>query len=353
MRRLITSPAVVACALGVFALVEAEGRHASEARRAAIAHAQVWSATNVPAIDLRLGPSEPNGFEQGETVNCDYVNKKLAGNSPKFACRIGEDDEVKVKFGGKNGEVYAEVAATRLLWALGFGADRMYPVRVVCRGCPDSFLGTVRGKGESVFDPAVIERKMPGRSLEGDDGWAWNELELIEEQAGGAPMAHRDALKLLAVFLQHTDNKPQQQRILCLDEPAPSSECARPFMMINDLGLTFGRANRANTNLTGSANLAEWSRTPVWKRADSCVGNLPKSFSGTLNDPVISEEGRRFLAGLLVQLSDAQLNDLFEVARFRLRPRSPEDGRSGFPSTQEWVDAFKQKRTEILDHRCP
>jgi len=29
-----------------------------------------------------------------------------------------------------------EVAATRLLWALGFPADGMYPVRVICRGTP-------------------------------------------------------------------------------------------------------------------------------------------------------------------------------------------------------------------------
>ena len=32
--------------------------------------------------------------------------------------------------------------------------------------------------------------------------------------------AQRDALKLLAAMLQHTDSKSQQQRLLCLDEPA-------------------------------------------------------------------------------------------------------------------------------------
>jgi hypothetical protein len=99
-------------------------------------------------------------------------------------------------------------------------------------------------------------------------------------------------------------------------------------------------------------NLTEWSRTPVWKSKEGCVGNLPKSFSGTLGDPVISEAGRQFLADLLVQLSDDQLTDLFDVARVRLRPRSPDNGRSGFPSTEEWVAAFKDKRGQILDRRC-
>ena len=74
----------------------------------------------------------------------------------------------------------------------------------------------------------------------------------------------RDALKLLAVFLQHTDSKAEQQRVLCLERNAASSvACARPFLMISDVGLTFGRANRANDNATGSVNLRAWSATPV------------------------------------------------------------------------------------------
>jgi len=50
---------------------------------------------------------------------------------------------------------------------------------------------------------------------------------------------------------------------------------------------------------------------------------LPKSSTGTLDNPIIREEGRKFLADLLVQLTDVQLHDLFEAARFP-RPRRPE-----------------------------
>jgi hypothetical protein len=96
----------------------------------------------------------------------------------------------------------------------------------------------------------------------------------------------------------------------------------------------------------------EWSKTPVWKDADRCVGNLPKSATGTLEYPTIGEPGRAFLARLLMQLSDAQLHDLFEAARVTLRPRDPQSGRSGFPAVDEWVNAFKQKRTEITSRRC-
>jgi hypothetical protein len=322
-------------------------------RAAVIARARVWAPTNVATKDIRRGPDERGGFQPGETIRCEYVERKLSGHSPKFACRTRENQELKVKYGGTNGEVYGEVAATRLLWALGFGADTMSPVKVMCHGCPKSVIGVEQADGDLLIDPAAIERKHPGAELAGDvEGWAWNELDMVSESAGGAPRAQRDALKLLAVFLQHTDNKPQQQRLLCLDASAKTKTCARPFMMINDLGLTFGRANLTNANLAGSVNLQDWSRTPVWKDERGCVGNLPKSFTGTLENPQISEQGRQFLAGLLVQLSDAQLRDLFDVARFQLRPRSPASGPSGFPSTQEWVDAFKLKRSQIVERRC-
>ncbi|HXH24002.1 MAG TPA: hypothetical protein VNI78_02060 [Vicinamibacterales bacterium] len=333
------------------------GSGRAEPRLAAIARAQVWRPTDVARMDIRTGPDGPGAFPYLATVQCDYADKELGGGSPKFACRVPPDDEVKVKFGGANGEVYAEVAATRLLWALGFGADRMYPVRIVCRGCPKQLAGIARRDGETyLFDPAVIERKMEGAEFPGKEGWAWRELDLVDEQAGGAPRAHRDALKLLAVMIQHTDSKPEQQRLACLGEDGKRKSeitCERPFMLLHDVGVTFGRASRSNANRTSSMNLAAWSRTPVWKPGtDACIGNLPKSNTGTLENPVVSEEGRRFLADLLLQLTNRQLYDLFTVSRVTLRVRSAEDVRSGFPTVDEWVRAFKDKRDQIVNRRC-
>ena len=254
--------------------------------------------------------------------------------------------------GQSNAEVFAEVAATRLLWTLGFGADRMYSVSVICRGCPSTLGGIARPNDERLFDPANIERKMAGREFEPDSAWSWNELDAIDDTRG-APRAHRDALKLLAVFMQHTDTKPQQQRLMCLEggEGAPGV-CERPFMMVSDVGLTFGKANFMNTNGQGM-NYTAWAATPVWKAgAAGCVANLPKSFTGTLKDPVISEEGRAFLANLLTQLSDAQIRTLFEVSRVALRLRDPAKAKSGFATVDEWTELFKNKRAEIVERRC-
>jgi hypothetical protein len=331
----------------------AQAKPTEESRKSLVARSKVWFPTKIPSMNLRTGPTGPGAFKLGATVTCRYFEKEMSGRSPKFACRLPNGTELKVKYG--SGEVYAEVAATRLLWALGFGADHMYSVRVVCQGCPDDIGIVERGNGDRIVDPATIERKMPGEELV--EEWHWDELDNITESAGGARKAERDALKLLAVLLQHNDNKPQQQRLICVKSTrGQQGRCAGPMMMINDLGVTFGHADLFNQQPRASANLEEWAKVPIWKENEkesgTCVGNLSGSFTGTLKDPVIGEDGRRFLARLLTQLSDRQLRDMFDAARVHLRPRAPESGRSGFPASAEWVQAFKQKRAQIVQRRC-
>jgi len=329
-----------------------------EARRELIRRSQVWTPTDIPAMDIKAGPQGKGAFPLGATVTCDKTDEHGSGNSPKFYCKVPPDDEIKVKYGAANGEVYAEVVATRLLWALGFGADRMYPVVVVCRGCSaDPFYDPRSAPSPVTFDPATIEQKMPGKTLESkpDSGWKWAELDLVDESAGGAPQAHRDALKLLAVLVKHTDSKAPQQRLMCLpgSEDEARGACGKPFMMINDLGVTFGKPIMTNSNSKGSLNFENWSGTRIWKDPDQCVADLKKSFTGSLNNPRISEAGRKFLADLLVQLSDQQIHDLFAVARVeRRQPKRGQDWPQAV-SVSRWVEEFKRKRAEIVNVTCP
>jgi hypothetical protein len=125
--------------------------------------------------------------------------------------------------------------------------------------------------------------------------------------------------------------------------------------MVSDLGLTFGHAGLLNKN-KDSVDLATWAQVPVWKDRAQCVAELSGSLTGSLSDPKISEAGRAFLAGLLVQLTDAQLRDLFESARVKRRSSEPSGNadKDGPPATVgEWVTAFKLKRAQIVDQRCP
>jgi hypothetical protein len=329
----------------------------SDQRADAIRRAQVWTRTNVRAVDIMAGPKRPDAFAPLSRVRCEYHEQDFAGATPKFGCTINNDDHVKVRYGRTNPEVFAGVAATRLLWALGFGADALYPVRVICSGCPKKVaLADPESlvTGEAHFDYAAIERRMPGKELEAPSvgaGWSWPELDMIDEHAGGAPLAQRDALKLIAVMLQHTDSKPEQQKLLCVGDVAKKdlAKCPSTFMMIHDVGLTFGAATLMNRADVSGVNLEGWSSTPVWKDAARCIGNLPPSQTGTLSYPKISEPGRQFLASLLAQLSDAQIQNLFTAARF---DRKPGQNGEGGGSIGDWVAAFKKKRDEIAAARC-
>lgn len=330
----------------------------SKKRIEAVRMAQVWVPVNTATLDLKAGPPMPGAFPPGETITCDYFQKDSGGKTPKFWCRVSETDEVKVKYGQDNGEVYAEVAATRLVWALGFGADGMYPVKVVCRGCsPEPFKdpkasGAKANAGTShTFDPAVVERPMAGDVMETskDSGWGWIDLNSVDQTRGGAPVAHRDALKLLAVFMQHTDTKPAQQKLLCLDKskglPASTDgSCKHPVMMLSDLGKTFGKANAFNKDNPGAVNLKAWADADIWRGDKGCVGDMDQSFTGTLDRPKISEAGRKFLADLLMQLSDQQIRDLFEVSQFTIRDKTS--------TVDDWVRVFKQKRDDVANRSC-
>lgn len=337
-------------------------------RQAVMERARVWRPLDTSSLNLTSGPVLPASKRIPREVTCTFVfpKKPVTGMTPKFDCDLGNDDVVKVKYGEKNGEVYAEVAGSRLLWALGFQADVMYPTKVTCRNCPedpfrasgdDWAKGDPKATGTRVFDPAVIERES-GSAVEvpGYEGWAFPELDKLGARGGGATRAHLDALKLLAVFIQHSDSKPGQQEIVCVDDSrrkdAEGNEtCGQAWLVIKDLGGSFGKATKLNTS---KMNLADWSGTTIWKDAKQCIGDMPRSFTGSLEDPKISEAGRRFLARQLAQLSDRQIRDLFTVSNVVKRGEEIEvNGQKRPVTVDDWVRVFKAKRAEITAARCP
>lgn len=342
-----------------------------ESRADYLGRSRVWLGKDVASwvhhvrgLDLRAGPPGRDAFRPEELVRCTYVRPPAGhplGRTPKFLCRhdgADGDEVLKVKWGEDNGEVYAEVAATRLLWAIGFPTDRMYPVRVECRGCPaDPWQG---GESEPQstrrFMPAVVERQFPGVTIEEFEGqgWTWAELTHVDVAPEGAPRAHVDALKLLAAFLQHRDSKPDNQRLVCPPEAVVEvrnggwKSCREPVALIQDPGSTFGGPAKVFTHKMA---LDAWTETPVWEDPRRCIANLSAELAATggLEHPPIGDEGRRFLATLLDALDDRQLRTLFAVARA--------DRRGGVAG---WVTAFKQRREAVRrpvpsepGFRCP
>ena len=329
-------------------------------RRGYIRRAQVWRPIDTASLDIVRGPEGPGALPFDAEVECDYVEGPLSGNTPKFLCRDG-DKTYKVKYGEGNGEVYAEAAASRLFWALGFGSDAIYPVQVVCRGCPmDPWLWKTKARVERREYPrATIERRFEAETIESKSagGWSWHELDLVDPAAGGAPVAHRDALKLLAVLVQHGDNKPEQQRLVCLPgglrRDGRGERCDKPYLLVADVGGTFGQAGEM-AGEKAKMRFGLWTAKGVFKEGPGCVGDLDANLRGELQYPEISEAGRAFLAERLALLTDRQIRDLFVVARAATRRETIEEGGVRREVTlDDWVAAFKEKRREIAERRCP
>ncbi len=367
--------------------------------------AKIFVDRETSTLDLRTGPVDGLTFDPATVVACEYHSPgaRLGGATPKFLCRIG-GTVYKVKYlpsarygtTGKNGgpadrEIYAEMAATRLFWALGFGADRVFLTHVVCHGCPASphdgpdERDRSRAYSRSVrpIGIALIEQRFEGATIAagGQDGWTWSEL----HQHAGRALSVREqaeALQLLQVFVQHGDCKPEQQRLVCVpggavrrnsgaavrssavslsqgadaDADADGQEyvCQSPFALVDDLGATFGGAG-AFTGSGAKMSLSNWAKKPVFDPATSrdtggaCRGVLAPSMScsGGIENPVITEAGRQFLLNRLQQLSDAQLRDLFLAAR--VTDFCDDAAECG---VEAWVAVFKDKVRQIAAHSC-
>ena len=127
----------VVCALGIAAcrdrVPETTAATPTSPRLDALTRARVWAAPRVPPgqVDFTANTPGPGTFDPATDVDCEFVVKKIGGTSPKFYCKLSDGDVVKVKYGETNAEVPADVAASRLMSALGFFVDRMILVKSV------------------------------------------------------------------------------------------------------------------------------------------------------------------------------------------------------------------------------
>jgi hypothetical protein len=360
--------------------------------------ASLFSPSPVADADIMAGPKQSKKLFQlhfDDKVTCDFATpgSQMGGKTPKFECKITQvespdgqvqkltdqmdEEPVKVKFGADNREVYAEVVATRLLWSLGYYADAWYPVRVECRNCPDNPESGSGPKLTRSYAQATIVRKFDGHKMyeigKDDQGWSWKEF----EGDNGRPSFEKDGLKLLAAFIMHSDNKPPQQRLACkgvnVDQSTSpfTTTCRESFMLIQDVGASFGGGGWFTSNGSAKMNLSQWSGKRVWQKVGPptgtggddcpvCQATLKKSLTAKdgLSNPTISEEGRQFAAGLLCQLSDAQIEALFKASRVYEMPEfhngdgSYKSGMDESSILRQWVEAFKRKREEIAGGRC-
>jgi hypothetical protein len=339
--------------------------HADAIRRDALIRATVRLPGQHPASAAGSGeagrgtrPADDRERYVSEPLTCRYLAEVPSGTSAKFDCALDGGEIIKVKY-GRNSEIHAEAAATRLLASLGYAADEVQIVpRVRCYGCPRfPFFATQlltlarmplllaphgHDGAYTDFEWPAVERRFHAPAIETPttQGWAWFEL-----KGSHAPQADLDAFRLLSVFLAHWDNKSQNQRLVCLDDlpSQPDQPCAQPLLMIQDLGATFGPTK---------VNIANWRDMPVWADRPTCtvsMRSLPYQ-GATFPEARISEGGRTQLAQALSAVSQDDIEALFREARFPQFQSGTDDRRD----LEAWVAAFRHRVDQIVTGApCP
>jgi hypothetical protein len=355
---------------------------AGELRLDALSRAKLWhDPPPVSRIDLSDNPRGHGTFRASAV--CKFHLDKASGATSKFRCVFPGGEVLKVKY-GHNPEIQTEVAASRLLEAIGAGTDRVYLVKTLrCFGCPkepDALVRCLSSPHEDFkhrcalefgqptpdgdvkvtidygkfvdFHNVSVDRRVPGQEIEDGkgEGWGFDELDAVASPRG-ATRTERDALRLLVVLLNNWDNRRDNQRLVCLPGGArDDGECRRPFAYMQDVGGTFGRVGGAKDER--KLDVEGWSQVPVWKDEAACVVNIdsPMLHGATFGTATITESGRRFLVERLKRLPPGAVRDLFEGAGFADYGWSSPASRD----VDNWVRAFEGKVRQIADRApCP
>ncbi len=357
-------------------------------KRAEVWFAPAWIDSNFnfsPDLKMLVGPPLKHEEQRllQDAIDCNVVPNGVGtdtGLTRKFICSLATGDsenptlDIKVKYGQGNAEVSGELIATRLFWALGFGADRMYFMPTTrCFGCTADPFKHRELDPTSLTDPreftaTAIERKFHGASLDKPivkyvmsggphpsriavpssiSGWNFKELLSAvsdDPRLRADQLMKRNALALLAAFINHADSKMQNQRLVCMDPIDAEGKCSgRVAMIIQDLGSVFGKGFKISILELLRVDYQGWSTSPIWRDPAKCVAGTSFWFTQSFRKIAINESGRQFLVKLLKGFSAGRegrkrVEDIFRAGHVELR---------GPATASQWADLFMRKVKEL------
>ena len=224
----------------------------------------------------------------------------------------------------------------------------------------------------------------------------------------------REELALLAAFISHADNKSEQQRLICRDgdkieaededcekvstdsansDCAPGTnvtfiDCRETYMMIQDLGFTFGLGARIlpgtdahgqikydsspEARALGTASSEGIKSAPIFTADAGCTTKVNFWATGVNINESVSEVAKNRLVAKLKALSENEtaLRQIFRSARLHLK--YAHENKLPFPplalsaeesiafvgtaiETQilnDWVSAFRERVAALDRHKC-
>ncbi len=249
----------------------------------------LWRKPNdITSRDLLLGPG--GAAMRPDLRRLTFVKEEKGGYSKKYRVKDASGQEWVVKIGK---EAQSETAAVRLLWGLGYLTEVNYLVPQV----------TIPTKG--IFQNARFEaRPKDWKRL---DEWKWKQNPFT-----GTP--EFQGLKIMMALINNWDLKDSNNQIVYLKGDQPELQ-----YIISDLGATFGHASttplfwrftRSRNNPTKYAKAKFLEKV----KGDRVVIHFGGKNRGLLKN--ISPQDAEWIASLLAELSDQQIQDAFRAANY-------------------------------------
>jgi hypothetical protein len=267
----------------------------SKKKQKSLSNPVMWERVNVRQQNLFLGPGgdkmRPN------LKNITLIKRETGGSSKKYRIKDGSGRVWVAKI---DAESQAETVAVRLLSALGYRTEINY------------LAPTLTIPGAGTFKNVRLEARPA--NVERLERWKWddNPFEGTRELQG---------LKIMMAFLNNWDLKNPGNNIIL-------QKGSEHQYVVSDVGATFGKTG-FNPSYAGPLRLIFWAFTrsknnPSDYKGSKFIdeieddGEIDFTYAGRnrrlLND--ITIEHGRWLANLLTQLSDKQIEDAFRAANY-------------------------------------
>ena len=244
----------------------------------------IWEPVDIKSRDLFRGPTSEGIVPALEKV--EFIGRQPGGNNLKFRLKDANGREWVAKVAD---ESQAEVAATRLLWALGYRTEI------------DQIVKRMQIEKVGSYKNARFEARP--ETIKRGERWSWTN----NPYAGTKEF---DGLRLMMAFINNWDLKDENNILI--------TENGKTYMVVSDLGSSFGKPADKSKSRTGrSVNKPEhFAEAGFIKSVDN--GVLVLDYRGMGEDYLkgIKVENARWLADLLLQLSDKQISDAFRAANY-------------------------------------
>jgi len=244
----------------------------------------MWESNDVSSYDLYWGPGGKDRFPV--LKNARYIGTHAGGNNLKYEIEDGAKQKWVVKVAD---ESQSEVAATRLIWAMGFKTETDYLVPRL----------SIPGVGEyknARFELRPADTQRVAR-------WSWNDNPFKDSR-------EMRGLKIMMAMINNWDLKDENTAVLAKD--------GKLLYIVSDNGSSFGKlSDKSMSRANRSVNKPnDYAKANFIKGVNQDI--LELDYNG-MNEKImqgITVEDGRWLADRLLQLSDKQIEDAFRAANY-------------------------------------